>query len=519
MRTRLWEDEREFAAERRSALAEPLHPHERVLELQRAAGNRAVSGLMRQGLDGQAAGGQAAAPPLLLTDRPWEEIERERANRPWQGILPGTRPRPAGGLGLPFDRPFAIEDLLVQEADEEPEEAQEPTGPVLMLTDRSHRQIEHERRGRQAKERKERRRQARAAKVERQRKAPRSTDPQAPDALKTALAQAEGERQSRTDAMERGLAGEAVAKARGRIPALRNRLAGMLQKAAAPDAATASFMTAAQVTDVTNDRQGAQAQDTAVLNHDNLLAAQATALGTAGAATQPAHAAAGQAFDLGDLEARIRGHWATHLSPQAVSAKVDALLDGARTDPLRKLGRTAANAIKRTSAGKTKTVIEAEIAQAVQRQHNPRLGIWLDMLQVTQVVSGGKLRIKRLTKRVGGGMNQKEYPVHLSVYLDSTNPPANGVNSTLDQATDAVLAPGAPTGAHLTLEFKGQIAPRDNPHYYRGEPTAVRHSFDDNAAWPKVQTGLIQLMTETVDELKVRIQGFLDRKGRDPSDV
>src|SRR5699024_4246453 len=77
-----------------------------------------------------------------------------------------------------------------------------------------------------------------------------------------------------------------------------------------------------------------------------------------------------------------------HLSPAAITRKIAALVDAASTDPTRLLAGSTGGRVKKDNAGKDKAVVVAAIAAAVQEQHNPKLGKWLQLLQTTNAKAG-----------------------------------------------------------------------------------------------------------------------------------
>ncbi len=308
-----------------------------------------------------------------------------------------------------------------------------------------------------------------------------------------------------------------MAAARGRAAAAAERLRRLVARSQAPDEATASFVAPGEVDAVRASLAAARGALEATEAHDRALAVADAELRMdplPRTALASAHGRAGaELADVAALAVRIDAAWRAHLAPAAVGNKVQALLDAAKADPTRLLGHQATTRIFATRAGKTRQQIEAAIAQAVHEQHHPPLRHWLELLQMTvNSAKGGNLRVKRLTSVSPGGGPPIE--VHLSVYIDHTAPPAAGVNASAAAAIDAILPVAGRLGAHVTVEQFGAKNPAKNPHYYRGAGAAERRAYADDATWGEVEKAMIARMTSTIDELTVRVQRFLERKGR-----
>jgi len=490
-----------------------------ILALQRSAGNQAVAALMREPGDGAA--------PLLLTDRPWSEIERERRDRMWGGILPGTRLPPSGlpDVGEEMLKSMLIKPPEGEEADEVEQPEPAPTGQPLMLSNRPYnwKKHDHDVRVHEAQKAQERRARDRASEIAVQQAQPRKAGPRiAEDWEATARIGADTARDSAVRARETALANQKVMAAHARMATLDADVSGLVALVQPPDAVTASFMSAAEVNQVAADLALAQAQLAAIRAHAAALAASLAHLAAppvSQAILAQAYVAASTPFDITALSAQVRATRRTHLTPAAVSRKVQLMLDEAKADPTKLLGHAATVTIHKAHAGKARTTIAAEIAAAVGRQHNPALKTWLELLQVTtSSAKDGQLRIKLLPSSVSPSAGAPGIPVHLSVYLNSVGVPASGVNATVEEVLDAVLPLHRHTGAHLTLEYKGQIAPKQNPHYFRGDATAIPNDYPQDSTWTTVEDELMRLMNVVIAELRIRIQTFLDRKGRDIGD-
>jgi hypothetical protein len=132
------EQERETASPPPLPAAPPPHA---LLALQRTAGNRAVGAMLAR-VEG--VGNAPAAPPLLLTDRPWREIEEEIGARnrapflgpgPLSGDLAGiefpiviTMPEPAPPPLLLDSVPYAERERLDRNQQKAPGQYKRPEG-------------------------------------------------------------------------------------------------------------------------------------------------------------------------------------------------------------------------------------------------------------------------------------------------------------------------------------------------------------------------------------------------------
>ncbi len=353
---------------------------------------------------------------------------------------------------------------------------------------------------------------------------PRNPNPMPPD-LDAQLSQAaETSRQNGVQATEVSLARGRIQEAKTANTALIAAIQTLVNRSAAPSALHASYMNALEIAGVAANLVSAQAALGTAQGHDLVLNNSEAALNAApvGLNTiQAAYAAASTVpVDVALLKTNIDADYTAHLTAQAVNTKIRGLINAAKADATKKLGGEAATKIYNERAGKDKTTIVADIAAAVQSQHNPSLSNWLKLLQI-ESKKGGQLRIKKLRSvMINGGTS---YGSHLSVYMDEVAVPAAGVTATPAQVLDAILPPGYGSGAHLTLEYKGEIAPKSNPHYYRGANggagTFKQNHFPDGLPWTEAQTDMTKILNTEVSSLTERVQRFLDNLGRHASDV
>ncbi len=218
--------------------------------------------------------------------------------------------------------------------------------------------------------------------------------------------------------------------------------------------------------------------------------------------------------NIAEAENRIKAHDQA-LKPAGISRKIQELLEAAKRDTARQLGRTRANELENEARGKTLTQVEQLIADAVHDQHNPPLRVWFKVLQLANA-SGGQLKLAKLE---GGGawVGSDRIPIHMSLFLNNV---ANtvSVNDSLDTIMDTLLPPvSGNVGTHVTLEvfdFKN-LRGSKNPHFFLGEAAGRPGTKQwDPDEWSKAETAMKDALKKEIDRLRELVDRFRTRKGR-----
>jgi len=504
------------------------------------------------------AAARAPAPPLLLTDKPWEQIEREWRKRE-MGVFLSDSWAPRGGLGLPPPPiPPAVPvprlgpeppPLLSAEPIEEIVDGRGPRDEQGMVpTRRWHRRPEEIRRRQDAARRI---REERASKLNTPKRRNRREQWETAGREQRELLEAqerarleaqerarlEAEQQAREEAEERERAAavrraqehaERIAKLRvpwdaerARIALLEAKLVEAIRDGLPADGVAKSFMIGDEWETLGHDMALARANLELVQAAARTIAASLETLAGA-AVSEEALAAVGAPRKLrpppgmGPRCERLDDAWTEHLHATAIGRKAHELVGAAELAVGSKLNPAAAATIRNTSAGNTKETVKAAILAAVKQQKNPPSADWLRLLKA-DVAGSGRLVIRPLGTVSPNPPNPlaKGYAVHLSVYLDAQTEIAKGVDARLSDIVDAILPSLGVCGAHLTVEVYGRFASTKNPHYYRGGICVV-NDYPLGAGWVEIKRSLAVKMGELKRELESSITQFCEARGRWP---